>query len=176
MNRRAWLMAGVAGASGLLGAAWGVQRHRLQDVNDSATQALWQQRWDAPQGEPVEMARFRGRPLLVNFWATWCPPCVEELPMLNRFVREHRDKGWQVLALAVDQPSAVRRFMERTPLEMPVGLAGLDGTEWSKRLGNPNGGLPFTVVLDAQGRLVQRKLGKLSPEDLSEWVRTVPAR
>jgi len=111
--------------------------------------------------------------VVVNFWATWCGPCVEELPLLNAFYREQRAKGWQVLALAVDQPSSVRRFLEKLPLDFPVGMAGLDGTELSRQLGNTNGGLPYTVAFDAQGRVAQKKLGKVSAQDLADWLRTI---
>ena len=112
---------------------------------------------------------FRGKPLLVNFWATWCPPCVEELPMIDAFYRQHVGKSWQVLGLAIDQPSAVRTFLARTPVSFPIGLAGLEGTELGKSLGNASGGLPFSVVVSAAGQLLHRKIGRLSATDLSGW-------
>jgi thiol-disulfide isomerase/thioredoxin len=175
MNKRQWLMGGVATVAGLAGAGWAWWRTRPQDAHPAAVEAIWGQRWDGPTGTPVVLQDFRGGPLLLNFWATWCPPCVEELPLLNAFYREQRAKGWQVLALAVDQPSAVRRFLGGMPLDFPVAMAGLDGTEWSRRLGNANGGLPFTVVFDAQGRVAQRKLGKVTVDDLAAWQRSIPA-
>jgi hypothetical protein len=89
------------------------------------------------------MSSFRGKLLLVNFWATWCPPCVEELPLLDYFFQENRDKNIQVLGLAVDQPSKVRDWLQATPLHFPVGMAGMGGTELSKSLGNLAGSLPL---------------------------------
>ncbi len=115
------------------------------------------------------MAAFRGKPLLVNFWATWCPPCIEELPMIDAFWREHEGKGMQVLALAIDQPSAVRRFLERQPLSFPVGLAGLAGTELAKSLGNTASGLPFSVFFAKDGSIYLQKLGQLKQSDLDGW-------
>jgi thiol-disulfide isomerase/thioredoxin len=169
MTRRTVLAAGVAAAAALAGA--GVAWWRLQPgaVAEAAPDSLWGQQWESPQGQAVAMAALRGRPLLLNFWATWCPPCVEELPMLDEFFRQHRDRGLQVLGLAIDQPSAVRAFLERRPLSFPVGLAGLGGTELSRQLGNSGGGLPFSVLFDRQGRLVERKLGRLQPDDLQRW-------
>ena len=131
--------------------------------------AFWSQSWESPGGQPLAAADFRGRPLLLNFWATWCPPCVEELPLLDQFFQSHRGQGWQVLGLAIDQPSAVRAFLARRPLAFPIGLAGLGGTELSRELGNSNGGLPFSVLFDRPGRLVERKLGRLQLQDLERW-------
>jgi len=109
--------------------------------------------------------------LLVNFWATWCPPCVEELPLLDYFYQENRDKNVQVLGLAVDQPTAVRTWLQAKPLHFPVGMAGLGGTELSKSLGNIAGSLPFTAVFSATGGLLHRKVGKVLPEDLALWAK-----
>ena len=127
--------------------------------------------FDTPDGKPQAMSSFRGKPLLLNFWATWCPPCVEELPLLDAFYQAQKAKGWQVLGLAVDQPSMVRRWLQTRPLSFAVGMAGLDGTELSKTLGNIAGGLPFTVVLGASGDLLVRKTGKVSKDDLADWAK-----
>ena len=125
--------------------------------------------FDTPAGTPLPMSNFRGKLLLVNFWATWCPPCVEELPLLDFFYQENKDKNLQIVGLAVDQPSAVRTWLQTRPLNFPVGMAGLGGTELSKSLGNRSGSLPFTVVFGPKGALLHRKIGKVSPEDLVQW-------
>jgi peroxiredoxin len=98
---------------------------------------------------------------------------VEELPLLNAFHQQRVAQGWQVLGLAVDQPSAVRRFMEKLPLVFPVGMAGLAGTELSRTLGNATGALPFTVVMDKNGLVRHRKLGKVDVADLDRWAADV---
>ena len=168
-SRRRLLYAGVAGAAALGGAGlawWKFQPHAMEQ---GVEQALWTMEFEKPEGGSVALKSLAGKPLLLNFWATWCPPCVEELPMLNAFYREHGANGWQVLGLAIDQPSAVRKFLQRIPLEFPVGLAGLGGTDLGRSLGNLTGGLPFTVVLGGSGRVLHRKMGQITPQDLQRW-------
>lgn len=174
MNRRKLLFAATAATAGAAGAgvAWfKYQPHDAESKPGNAAQsALWAMSFDSPDGQPQKMSDFRGKPLLLNFWATWCPPCVEELPLLDAFYRAQKANNWQVLGLAVDQPSAVRKWLQAKPLSFAVGMAGLDGTELSKSLGNLTGGLPFTVVFGASGEMLHRKIGKITSEDLTKWV------
>lgn len=175
MNRRKLMLGGVAAAAAFAGA--GVAWRQLQPHGapvaaggqGAALDPFWSQAFDTPDGASLTLASFSGKPLLVNFWATWCPPCIEELPLLDSFYRENKAKSWQVLGLAVDQPSAVRAWLQRKPLGFPVAMAGFSGTELSKSLGNLSGGLPFTVVFGASGQLLHRKSGKVTPEDLAQW-------
>ena len=173
MDRRNLLYIGAAAAAGLagVGAAWlKFEPQKLTPAQtDAAELAFWALSFDSPDGKPQAMRDFRGKPLLLNFWATWCPPCVEELPLLDAFYQEKKAKGWQVLGLAVDQPSAVRQWLQTKPLSFPVGMAGLDGTALSKSLGNSAGGLPFTTVFGSTGALLHRKMGLLTKEDLLKW-------
>jgi thiol-disulfide isomerase/thioredoxin len=169
-RRRGLLYAGVGAAAALAGAGAALWKWRVGTVADPAIPELWPLNFDTPAGTPLAMQAFRGRPLVLNFWATWCPPCVEEMPLLDSFFRENSSKGWQVVGLAIDQPSAVRTFLQRTPVTYPLGLAGLGGTELAKSLGNLTGGLPFTVVVGAAGNVLQRRMGRLSAADLAQWV------
>ena len=168
-SRRRLLYAGVAGAAALGGAGLAWFKFQPHAMDPGVEQALWALEFEKPEGGALAMRSFEGKPLLLNFWATWCPPCVEELPMLNAFYREHAAKGWQVIGLAIDQPTAVRKFLTRIPLEFPVGLAGLGGTDLGRSLGNLTGGLPFTVVFGAQGAVLHRKMGQVTPTDLQQW-------
>ena len=115
------------------------------------------------------MANLKGRPLVLNFWATWCQPCIAEMPLLDAYFKQNTSKGVQVLGLAIDQPSSVRKFLARHPVDYPIFQAGLLGTELTKTLGDDQEGLPFTIVLNAQGQLKQRKLGRLSPSEINAW-------
>ena len=173
MNRRTLTYTAAATIAGLagVGAAWlKYTPQKLTPTQTSAAEeALWALNFKTPDGQLRAMNSFRGRPLLLNFWATWCPPCIEELPLLDAFYQEHKGSGWQVLGLAVDQPSAVRKWLQAKPLSFAVGMAGLTGTELSKSLGNLAGGLPFTVAFGASGALLVRKTGKVSKDDLKQW-------
>lgn len=170
--RRRALFAGVAAAAALGGAGvawWRLQPHAADAAPAAELAEFWARSFEQPNGQTLALQTLRGRPLLVNFWATWCPPCVEELPLLDRFYSENRANGWQVLGLAIDQPSSVRRFLQTMPLSFPIGLAGLEGSALAKSLGNLAGGLPFSVVLSGAGGVLQRKIGKLSADDLHQW-------
>jgi thiol-disulfide isomerase/thioredoxin len=169
MMRRHWLFAAVAGAAALSGAGLAWWKYRLETVQEGADTSLWQASFDTPSGGVLAMAEFKGRPLLLNFWATWCPPCVEELPLLDAFYKENSANGWQILGLAIDKPTAVRAFLGKTPVSFPTALAGLQGTELGKSLGNVGGGLPFTIVFGPDGSVRHRKMGKLTPQDLHSW-------
>ena len=175
MNRRNLIYAGAAVAAGVagVGAAWlRFEPARLTSPEAAAAEnAFWAMNFDTPDGKPQAMSNFKGKPLLLNFWATWCPPCVEELPLLDAFHQAQKAKNWQVLGLAVDQPSMVRSWLKTRPLSFAVGMAGLQGTELSKTLGNLAGGLPFTVVFGAAGKVLHRKTGKVTQDDLALWAR-----
>jgi thiol-disulfide isomerase/thioredoxin len=111
--------------------------------------------------------------LLVNFWATWCPPCIEELPLIDAFYAANQAKSFQVVGLAVDQPSMVRRYLTQKPLRFPNGLAGFNGTALGQTLGNAQSVLPYSVLFAANGRLLKQKAGKLEKSDLDAWLQLV---
>ncbi len=168
---RRMAVAAVALAAAGAGAALGLRRFRLDEPTEPA--GFWERTFPAPDGASLSLAALRGRPLLINFWATWCPPCIEELPLLSGFYNENKANGWQLLGLAVDRPEPVARFLAKSPVSFPVGLAGMEGVELTRQLGNAAGGLPFSVLFDAQGRVHDRKLGQLHASDLARWRRAL---
>ena len=168
VKQRRMLLGAVAGAATLvgIGLAW---RRNSTRATSGAKPALWDLSFDAPGKPALHMRSFAGKPLLLNFWATWCAPCIEEFPLLDRFYGENAHNGWQVLGLAVDQLAAVEAFLRHAPVRFPVAMAGMAGIELSRTLGNLAGGLPFTVVLGSTGHALHRKMGRVSPNDLLQW-------
>jgi peroxiredoxin len=106
----------------------------------------------------------------VNFWATWCAPCVEEMPDLQRTHDEFASRGVRVVGLGIDSPSALKRFREEHRLSLPLFAAGAGGSELARALGNSSGALPFTVLLDRNGRIVRSHLGQVRPAELRAWL------
>ena len=175
-SRRAMLLtATIGGLSGLGGGWWWSQQaaSRNPSPGEPLPADFWQQQFDTLAGTPLHLASLQGRPLLLNFWATWCPPCVKEMPELDRFHERFAPQGWQVLGLAIDGPTPVREFLAKTPVKFPIGLAGFGGTELSQALGNTAGGLPFSVLIDAQGRLRQRKMAATHFDELRQWAQAL---
>ena len=167
LNRR-WLLGAVAGAAALSGAGLAWWKGAGGDVS-ALPPDFWQLKFETPSGQALDMASLRGQTVLLNFWATWCPPCVEELPLIDSFFQENSKKGWQVLGLAVDQLAAVNGFLAKAPVKFPIALAGMSGVALSKSLGNLAGGLPFTVVLGRDGSVLHRKMGRVTPDELRAW-------
>ena len=169
LSRRHALYAGVATLAAAAGVTVAWRRHAAQAVPQEDLNNVWTAEFDTPKGETLKLADFSGKPLVLNFWATWCPPCVEEMPLLDAFFRQNVSNGWQVIGLAIDQPSLVKRFMGQFPVDYPIALGGMNGSELGRLLGNAQGGLPFTVVFDAAGNVKVQKLGKLSADEIKSW-------
>lgn len=179
LQRRHILTVGVAAAAALAGAGAAYWQDKQVASSEPAApykpasgdlNDLWQMQFDTPDGSKLAMQSLKGKPLLINFWATWCPPCVEELPLLERFYSQNKAKSVQIVGLAADKPDAVRTFLKKLPLTFPIGITDLSGIALSKSWGNLAGGLPFSVMLAADGRVMQRKMGKLSEDDLKIWL------
>jgi thiol-disulfide isomerase/thioredoxin len=177
VNRRTALMSSAAAVAAVAGVAGALWRSRHEAPSGASTERgetdIWPMAFDNPYGGRLEISALRGKPLLVNFWATWCPPCVSELPLLDRFHREHAAQGWTVVGLAVDNLEPVLQFLAKRPVRFAIGLAGMGGVELSRGLGNSSGALPFSVVFSARGALIQRKLGVITTEDLTSWAASV---
>ena len=168
-RRKTVLAGGVATVAVAAGLGWSLWRQRAAALDTQTRGALWSSSFDTPDGSKLALAAFRGQPLLLNFWATWCPPCIREMPTIDRFAREFGVRGWRVVGLAADNLAPVRKFLASVPVSYPIGLTGFAGIELSQRLGNTSGGLPFTIILDRTGEPVQRQIGEARYEQLAQW-------
>ncbi len=113
-------------------------------------------------GRPRAIGEWDGQVVLLNFWATWCPPCRREIPLLVDLRRQYGARGFEILSLADDRPDAVRNFLRTVPLDYPVLLAFQDQGRLARRLGNTQDVLPYSVLLDRSGRIVLLHAGELT--------------
>lgn len=173
MNRRQWILTGAFALTGLgVGVGLSYWRHSPKQLAEPAGWVFDLQLQKAAQarGELLALAEFRGKPLVVNFWATWCPPCVEEMPELSAFFDKYNPKGVQLLGIAVDSPSNVREFLEERQFSYPLVVAGANGSELASRLGSRIDAFPYTVLVAPNGQVVQQKMGRIYEEELIKWV------
>jgi len=119
-------------------------------------------------GQPQPLARWQGKVVLVNFWATWCAPCRKEIPALIRAQEQLGPKGLQIVGIAIDQLDKVRPYAAEMGINYPILIGELDAMELARQAGNEMGALPFTVILDRSGTAVRAELGQLNDEKLAE--------
>jgi thiol-disulfide isomerase/thioredoxin len=121
-------------------------------------------------GRTVDLPQdYAGRPLLINVWASWCGPCVEEMPELQRYHERQGSQGVQVIGLALDDADSVRDFLQRVPVAYPIVLDAPSPADASVRLGNRRGVLPYSVLIGADGRLLRKRLGPFAPGELDRF-------
>ncbi len=171
-NTRRSIIAITALVMLILGIAIGLWRINPKQVSTPA-EWVFELSFPNPKGESTPMSSVRGKLTVVNFWATWCPPCVEEMPELSRVHAEMSPNGVKVIGLAVDSPSNVREFAEARPVSYPLLITGGSGTELAKKLGNAIDALPYTVLIDEKGRVIKQKAGRIREEELRSWISEV---
>ena len=171
MNKRQWSLIVVAGlVAAALGMSLASFKYNPKPAQDSAIEEFFKQELRSPNGEIYSTANWRGKILVLNYWASWCPPCVEEMPELVRSQSKYASKNVLFVGIGVDSPPNIREFLLKTPVNYPIVLGGLEGSNWAKTMGNPSSGLPFTVLIDEKGSIKRVKLGKISEDELSSWL------
>lgn len=114
-------------------------------------------------------AAYAGRPVLINVWASWCGPCVKEMPELQRFHAQQGGNGTQVVGIALDDAAAVRDFLRRVPVDYPILVDAAGPADAGVRLGNPKGVLPYSVLLSADGTLLKQRIGPFADGEIDDW-------
>ncbi|HXZ92523.1 MAG TPA: TlpA disulfide reductase family protein [Burkholderiales bacterium] len=161
-RRDALILGGVGIAAALAGAIFGPRLLRSEAplaVLDGAS-------FVDLDGRARHIAEWKGRPLVCNFWATWCPPCRQEIPLLDASHEKIVSKGGEILGIALDSATNVAEFTKSVRISYPIVISDPSAIGLLAQLGNPTGGLPYTLFIDRAGSLVGHKLGMLHVPDL----------
>lgn len=173
MNRRQWIsIAGISLAALVAGVLTSQWIYRAGLASDPAIKAFFANPWQTPDGKAADTDQWRGKVLVVNFWASWCPPCVEEMPTLDALQEEFKNQNVLFVGIGIDSPSNIRQFLEMTPVSYPIVIGGLEGSNLSKQMGNSQGALPYTIIINSQGKSTSSKLGKISEEELRKSIKS----
>ncbi len=173
MNRRQWIyIVGISLVALVLGVLTSQWIYRASLADDPAIKAFFDNPWKTPDGKSVDTNSWRGKVLVVNFWASWCPPCVEEMPTLDQLQAEFLSQNVLFVGIGIDSPSNIRQFLEMTHVSYPIVIGGLEGSALSKQMGNAQGALPYTIIIDAKGKATSSKLGKISEEELRKAIKS----
>lgn len=122
-------------------------------------------------GRPHSLAEWKGKLLLLNFWASWCAPCREEMPILDATQDRLADKGLQIVGVAYDSPAATADFLGRVPVRYPILIDDPDkGDDLGARLGNSRGVLPYSVLVGRDGRILAQRAGNFTERSLDDWL------
>jgi thiol-disulfide isomerase/thioredoxin len=168
------LIAAVAIMAAAAGAGYHGWSFRAAAQREAASRAVADRVFAArlvnPQGGTATLAQWRGRVLVVNFWATWCAPCREEIPVFVRLQERYGPRGLQFVGIAFDQPEKVAEFAREFRVNYPLLLGGLDTMELLRAADNRAGVLPYTLVIDRQGKVISREPGGLKESRLENLV------
>jgi peroxiredoxin len=174
MSRSNWTIVGLAI---LVAAAGGWMQHASQRERAPAGVHVAQVGDIAPDlslvdpdGKPHRLSDYRGHRVLLNFWATWCVPCLQEMPDLVKVQAKIGEKGAIVVGIAMDDPERVRAFLAEHPLNFPVLMGQLDRPSTTLQLGNVAELLPYSVLLDENGRILATRRGALGLTQLQQWL------
>jgi len=173
----------VAIATGLVftvvGMYVGVNRSSSQTGSQatlpSPVAALLSQQMATPDGTLQNLSQWKDRAIVVNFWATWCAPCVEEMPALSAMQEVLSPETVQIIGIGIDTPANIRDFVARHKISYPVFVAGVAGTELMRQFGNKSGGLPYSVLIDRHGKIARTYLGKLDMDSLKRDIMALPS-
>ena len=170
-RKRKALLASSFGFAGVVAAGAGFLLQRQNSAPVPATpalsvEALWAAEFKDLSGKPVKMSKFKGQPVVVNFWATWCGPCIEEMPDFQRASQTSAGKKVHFVGIGIDYAYKMSIFANKIGITYTLLESGAQGLDIVKAAGNPAGVLPFTLILDRNGNPVATREGKLEYSEL----------
>jgi thiol-disulfide isomerase/thioredoxin len=173
VNRRQWIIITLISLLALLAGVFSSNWiYKTELASEPAIKAFFANPWKTPDGKTVNSADWQGKVLVVNFWASWCPPCVEEMPTLDLLQKAFLQENVVFVGIGIDSPSNIREFLEKTPVSYSILIGGLEGSTLAKQMGNAQGALPFTVIINSKGKAVYSKLGKISEDELRKAIKS----
>ena len=121
-------------------------------------------------GKKHALSEWRGKVIVLNFWATWCPPCREEIPLFISLQKKHQADNLQIIGVAIDNPAAVRVYRQSMRMNYPILIGNDEAMPLLAKYGNRQGSLPYTVIIDRSGSIVVRKLGAFAQTELESLI------
>ena len=122
------------------------------------------------EGQTHDVSEWDGKVIMVNFWATWCPPCRSEMPAFNKLYADYKERGFVIIGIAIDTPDSVQNFVDLMDIQYPILTSEEAGIKLAKAYGNNLGGLPFTAIIDRNKRVTQIHRGELTYTDAESLI------
>jgi peroxiredoxin len=132
------------------------------------SQALFAAKLSDISGNFQAISQWKGKIIVVNFWATWCPPCLEEMPELSQLQEQYKDRGLVVLGISTDELDKIQEFIKENPVSYPLLSGGIDAMNIGQSLGNNKSVLPYTVIIQADGSVAKTYFGRVNQAQLNE--------
>ena len=172
--QKKWLYFLPIGLAALAAGIWVAQaRFSPQTPDAPAVAGLWEISFPDIEGRSQPLLQWRGQVVVLNFWASWCAPCREEMPDFDSLRAEYRPRGVEFVGLAIDNATSVTQFLHRHPVSYPILIGEGAAHSLARLLGNPSGALPYTVVFDREGKIVLTHLGRLPRAALETTLRKI---
>ena len=132
-----------------------------------SSDAIFNTRMSDLAGVRQPLAQWRGKILVVNFWAAWCPPCRQEIPDFIQLQKQYGTQGLQFVGIAIDEKAKIQSFVDEVGINYPILVGDLEAVALSQASGNRMGGLPYTVIIDQQGKIIATEIGGLTKAKLT---------
>lgn len=173
MHKKQFYIIPVALAALAAGIWFAQTRHVAPQAPTVPTGALWRLSFPDERGQPQALSQWRGQVVVLNFWASWCAPCREEMPDFVDLRTQFQPSGVEFVGIAIDNPANVTRFLRQQPVNYPILIGEGAAHSLARQLGNPSGALPYTIVLDRDGSIALSHLGRLPRATLESALRKI---